>query len=391
MKRLLYILTAFLVLGISIAGQAVNERPSAIFVVNEASDTLDSSPGDGICADSAGNCTLRAAVMEANATDAIDTINFAADLASTITLTRGQIPIENRLVISGPGARLLTIQRTTAANSSLFRLFDIKADSEIRGLTLRNGYGSNGGAIRSSAMITLSELAIIGNSANAGGAIYAEAAPAFTIIERCLISGNSALTQGGAIFTAPSTSLIVRSSTVTGNVAVQAGAIANNGWLILANNTIVRNSARYWSEIVNPGGAKIELVNNIIGANNGRSTGVLSGRFFSLGGNLITNSVGSSFSPIGFTPPDIIGLAGEIDPLLGELSNNGGPTDSITPLPGSRAINGGSGCVIFLTSCLGTSDYWVQYDQRRYARAVGAVDIGAIEVNAGPVATSSKN
>lgn len=37
-------------------------------MVDVTSDTVDANPGDGVCADSDGNCSLRAAVMEANAT-----------------------------------------------------------------------------------------------------------------------------------------------------------------------------------------------------------------------------------------------------------------------------------------------------------------------------------
>src|SRR5437773_5444217 len=37
------------------------------FFVNTTADTADALPGDGICADSGGACSLRAAVQEANA------------------------------------------------------------------------------------------------------------------------------------------------------------------------------------------------------------------------------------------------------------------------------------------------------------------------------------
>jgi len=36
------------------------------FVVDSTADTADAMPGDGVCADSSGNCTLRAAITEAN-------------------------------------------------------------------------------------------------------------------------------------------------------------------------------------------------------------------------------------------------------------------------------------------------------------------------------------
>src|SRR5260221_10544571 len=51
---------------------------AATFVVNTTADTADAVPGDGICADSGGACSLRAAVQEANALAGADTIQLAA-------------------------------------------------------------------------------------------------------------------------------------------------------------------------------------------------------------------------------------------------------------------------------------------------------------------------
>ena len=38
-----------------------------VFDVDSTADAVDANPGDGVCASAAGECTLRAAVMEANA------------------------------------------------------------------------------------------------------------------------------------------------------------------------------------------------------------------------------------------------------------------------------------------------------------------------------------
>lgn len=46
------------------------------FVVDSTADTADSNPGNGVCADAAGDCSLRAAIEEANANTGADTINF---------------------------------------------------------------------------------------------------------------------------------------------------------------------------------------------------------------------------------------------------------------------------------------------------------------------------
>jgi len=47
---------------------------AATFTVNDTTDSVDALPGDGLCADSNGSCTLRAAVQETNALPGADTI-----------------------------------------------------------------------------------------------------------------------------------------------------------------------------------------------------------------------------------------------------------------------------------------------------------------------------
>ncbi|MBT3252531.1 MAG: T9SS type A sorting domain-containing protein, partial [Candidatus Marinimicrobia bacterium] len=47
-----------------------------IFTVNSTGDDMDANPGDGICDDGTGDCTLRAAINEANATPGYNEIAF---------------------------------------------------------------------------------------------------------------------------------------------------------------------------------------------------------------------------------------------------------------------------------------------------------------------------
>ena len=49
---------------------------AAAFTVNSTGDGADSNTADGTCNDGTGNCTLRAALQQANATPGTDTINF---------------------------------------------------------------------------------------------------------------------------------------------------------------------------------------------------------------------------------------------------------------------------------------------------------------------------
>jgi CSLREA domain-containing protein len=57
------------------------------FVVESAVDAIDDVPGDGVCASLADGCTLRAAVMEANALPGADTIRIPGGLGVSLNLT----------------------------------------------------------------------------------------------------------------------------------------------------------------------------------------------------------------------------------------------------------------------------------------------------------------
>ena len=57
------------------------------FTVNSNGDTADASPGDTSCDDGAGNCTLRAAIEEANATGGATAITIDFNAGMTITPT----------------------------------------------------------------------------------------------------------------------------------------------------------------------------------------------------------------------------------------------------------------------------------------------------------------
>ncbi len=76
----------------------------------------------------------------------------------------------------------------------------------------------------------------------------------------------------------------------------------------------------------------------------------MAGAFTSFGNNLITDARNST----GFTDGangDQVSDNNAIDPLLGDLANNGGQTDTRAILGGSPAIDHGNDCV-FNRTCL---------------------------------------
>jgi CSLREA domain-containing protein len=139
-------------------------RKYAIFrteglVVNSTADTPDANPGDGICDDGTGNCTLRAAIEEANALPGFDLIRFniAGAGPHTILLTSDLPDITEQVLIDGysqPGAVPNTnaiglpnnavikieINRVGAAVSNGLRL--AAANIEVKGLSITNQSGA---------------------------------------------------------------------------------------------------------------------------------------------------------------------------------------------------------------------------------------------------------
>ena len=230
--------------------------------------------------------------------------------------------------------------------------------------------------------LQLSDLVITGNTApGSAGAIFSAGTLTLT---RSLISGNTAdgLFAGGIVNIGHFVNSIISDSTITNNSGGRGGAIYNVGTVFLINDTISQNSARdSGSGVVNDSLGTTNVMNTIIGMDNSGTVSSLSGAFVSLGNNLITDARNST----GFTNGvnnDQVSDNNAINPLLGDLSNNGGQTDTRALLNGSPGINRGNDCV-YSGNCPQPfpANYYLASDQRiNYTRRAGtAVDIGAFE------------
>src|SRR5215203_5315347 len=71
-----------------------------LITVHDTGDSYDATVGDGVCLDSTGKCTLRAAIQESN-TLGFNVINFALPPASVIDLTLGELLITKVIHIVG--------------------------------------------------------------------------------------------------------------------------------------------------------------------------------------------------------------------------------------------------------------------------------------------------
>ncbi|MGD8607251.1 MAG: DUF11 domain-containing protein [Myxococcales bacterium] len=120
-----------LVAALVFVAAGASDRAAALdFVVDSTMDAVDESPGDGVCASAGGACTLRAAVMEANATSGADRIDLSGmdDPAQPIQLTLSGVDETFMLVSDGPEPCVAQIE----ANAAIGDL-DITEDVEIFG------------------------------------------------------------------------------------------------------------------------------------------------------------------------------------------------------------------------------------------------------------------
>ena len=197
-----------------------------------------------------------------------------------------------------------------------------------------------------------------------GGGISNNGSTASLTLNNSTVSGNVASSGGGGISNNGSGGTITLTNvTVTGNTAGSGGGgiFAFAGTLALTNVTVSDNTGTAGSGGISNVGAAVTLVNTI-GANN--LGGDCSGAITSLGHNLDGDgSCGLS------GPGDLSG----VDPILGPLADNGGPTFTHALLPASMAIHAGDDTAAPAT------------DQRGFPR-FGPSDIGAFEVQ--PVSTN---
>ena len=124
--------------------------PGSTFTATSIADTVDANPGDGECADAGGNCTLRAAVMEANLSAGPDTIELLEDTYSlTIAgvdeddAATGDLDLKGNLTINGASPKTTIID----AEQSSDRVFHILSAANVTfsGVTIRNGNVLGGG------------------------------------------------------------------------------------------------------------------------------------------------------------------------------------------------------------------------------------------------------
>lgn len=374
------------------------------FTVNLTSDERDANISDAVCDTdliTAGlQCTLRAAVEQANAVNSNDRVLFNLPANSTVILTAangGEIPIENNgtLEIIGAGASSLTIDGGAGSNRIFYTN---KAVVSISGVTLTGGNATGsvdngrGGAIYAfEGALTLNGVHVRGNAApsNAGGGLFLSRGTSRII--NSTISTNSAL--GAAGFVNAEGMLTVTNSTISGNSTPTGGGggFSNTGTVTLSNVTITKNTAAQGGGIFQTAASGAINFNNTIVAgnlsinNSNPEIRFAGGTITSTGGNLVGNSSGDSIdtrNPITYHPTDLQ----DINPLLGPLANNGGTTPTHSLSTGSPAIDKGINALVPDAFDQRGTDFPRVRDGNGDGTAT--VDIGAFEVQMPPASTS---
>ncbi len=197
------------------------------------------------------------------------------------------------------------------------------------------GYGGNGGIGGGGGIYSASQSNIVFSSSTISGntAIFGAAGGGG------LGPGTNGTAYGGGLFSYSSASIQAVNCTVASNVVngagtgIYGGIYSSSGGVGLLSCTIVGNNGDGSSGGVG-GPAGHSVTNTIIAWNSAASSPDVAGTFTSGGYNLVGNTSGST--GFGATADQL-----NVDPMLGPLQNNGGPTPTMAPIAGSPAIDQG--------------------------------------------------
>lgn len=361
------------VLLLSLAA-AVPPVQAAVFIPTRLTDGAD-----GACD---ADCSLREAILAANAADGPDFIvlnpgTYVLSLAGSgeeLGAT-GDLDVREDLAIVGRDAGSTVIDA-----NRIDRVFDILAGVklELVGLTVTDGFvrTSSGGGIYVAGELALTR-SVVSHSrvenGNGGGIAGVGTSSVLGIDQSTILENRSTDMGGGLSFEG---TIHMTNSTVSGNLAEVTGGgglfAGKDAQGTISNSTITRNSVGSGKG----GGVFVAsepflsighpvFENTIIAANTAPTDRDCSGAAISAGHNLL--GVGDGCLDFGGHPGDLEGTAASpLDPKLLALTETGGPTPVHRPADGSPAINHGADCE--------------PVDQRGAGRSPIACEIGSVEV-----------
>lgn len=362
---------------------------------------------NGVSGSDSNNCK--------SGTTACKTITHAVSLASSgdsiavaAATYKENLTITFNLTVRGAAAGTTIIDG--GALNTVVTISSSKANVTLANLTIRNGKAKDGGGINNSGTLTVNNCVISGNSAfqasssNRGGGIAnggtltinsstltGNTAVGMHCVIYCIGSFGGAISNGGTLTVNDSTlsnnsapsfrgggggienggTVSINNSTLSGNSAPSGsggggGIYSANGGLLTINNSTLSGNNAYLGGAIDVYNAPAVLQNTIV-ANNG-------------GGNCFASltSHGYNLSSDGSCNFNGPGDMNDINPLLGPLQNNGGPTQTMALLPGSPAIDAGNPA-----GCTDGQGHLLRTDQRGMPRPdkedTSGCDVGAYE------------
>ncbi|MBI2760816.1 MAG: DUF11 domain-containing protein [Chloroflexi bacterium] len=137
------VMVAILVLVSMSAGGRVPVAHAATFTVDSTADAVDDNPGNGACHTAANTCTLRAAIMEANALAGADIITLPAGTyqltlpGTDNTAAGGDLDINSSVTINGGGAATTIIQMVhPGGGPGDYKVFGVNQSGAFSGITV---------------------------------------------------------------------------------------------------------------------------------------------------------------------------------------------------------------------------------------------------------------
>ncbi len=237
---------ALLAFSLSLAAPALG----ATFNVDRADDSAAETDCDDATPD---DCTLRGAIIAANASSGPDTINLPAG-TYTLTIpgagenaaTTGDLDITDDLTIIGEGPAITIIQACTVdqmtapcpagegiADDRVVHVDPVPAGIivNISDVTIQNG-GPDGFAFHSSS----------GAGILMGVHVFFSAGTGTLTLTGSVVRDNTSTNSGGGIFNNGGTLHVIESAITSNLASADGGGIANNGSLTLSNSRVSNNT-----------------------------------------------------------------------------------------------------------------------------------------------------
>jgi hypothetical protein len=353
---------------------------------------------NGISGSDSNNCT--------SAQTACKTIGHAISLALSGDSIKVAAATYNENLTIGASLNILGSNTNTTiidggGVNTVVTVSNANAHVTLSNVTVRDGYARQGGGVYNNGMLTITRSIITGSSAvgpvGSGGGIFN--AGTLTINNSTLSKNSGRGTAsgglGGGIGNAGTAT--INNSTITGNIvsgvfgAGFGGGIGNSGTATVNNSTFSGNTATAWGGGIGNEGS-LTINNSTISRNKASDGGVAnySGVVilqnsivaYNSGGNcnarMTVTSNGYNLSSDATCDFNNTGDWNNVDPLLGPLRNNGGPTQTMALSSASPAIDMGNP-----SGCNDSKGHLLKTDQRGKPRPdkadTGGCDIGAYE------------